>query len=522
MPKGVWRLLISLVLVIPSAQFTWRDRTMPDFGFLHDDGVFFVTAKSVAAGSYRIESLPEQPSQTKFPPLYPLYLSLIWRINPNFPANLGVATLAGWMVLLCCLGLSWRLYGANGFSETRKWLVLALLAANPYLILFGTRMFSEVFFTCWVIATFLALAAGGVEMALLAGLLAGCAYLSRTAGIALLISVPAVLLWRREMRRAAAFAVGMLPAVIGWSLWTRSHIPASPDQTLLYYTDYVRYQFLNVGFDNLAIVLWKNIDQILYGMGSLVLPKVVSFLPVKILTQVIAIAMIAGTLRMARRRIMVHYAAFGLVSLAMLLVWHFPPNERFVLPLLPLLVAGLIEELDHLRKMLAASFRHRDVSQRVAGGIFAAAAVAIFGSAAVLQGYVTFVFLHESAQQNAAKLAAVRPAYAWILANAPPSAGVLSYDDPALYLYTGHRGNYLPLLPRWWYAEDHAAMIGAYRDVVRYCHSRGLQYVLFTSEDLAREVGEEDRAAIEKEVRGNRELVQVFENGIARVYRVTQ
>jgi len=46
-----------------------------------------------------------------------------------------------------------------------------------------------------------------------------------------------------------------------------------------------------------------------------------------------------------------------------------------------------------------------------------------------------------------------------------------------MYLYTGHRGNYLPLMPRWWYSDDWPSMIGAYKDLDSYCRSRGLQYV---------------------------------------------
>ena len=523
MPNVVRTRLILLILLVPSAQFAWRDRTMLDFGSLHDDGVLFVTGKSVAENSYRIPSLPEQPAQTKFPPLYPLYLSIVWRINPHFPANLELATLLSWIALAACLVLARRLYQVNGLSESRVWLLTALLAVNPYMILFGTRMFSEIFFTCFLLATLLAISRSGLRMAALAGLLAGCAYLSRTAGIALLISVPAVLIWKkRQWRSAAVFAAGMLPAVIGWSLWTRANMLPAPDQTLLYYTDYVRYQFLNVGMSNLSVVVWKNIDQILYGIGSLVMPKVADFLPLKILTQVIAIAMIAGVVRVARRGILVSYAAFAAVSTGMLLIWHFPPNERFVLPLYPLLVAGLVEELEHLGSMMRTAFRHRDLSQRMVAGIFAVLALAIFGAAAALQGFVTFVFLHQTAQEKTAKLHDLKDAYQWIETALPASANVLSYDDPLLYLYTGHRGNYLPLLPRWWYAEDHDAMIGAYRGVADYCRERGLSYVLFTSQDLAREVGEDDRQAIEKAVRENPRLTPVFQSGIATVYKLRE
>jgi hypothetical protein len=512
--------LILLILLVPSAQFAWRDQGMPDFGYLHDDGVFFVTAKSAAEGSYRIESLPERAYQTKFPPLYPLYLSVAWRFGPGFPKNLPVATLLNWTVLGALLGFAWTLYRQNGFLEARAWVFVALLALNPYMILFGTRIFSEVFFTCWVLAVFLVLPRPGVKAAAMAGALAGCAYLSRTAGIALLVSVPAVLLWKRETRRAAAFAAAMLPFVLGWSIWTRSHMPPSPDETLLYYTDYARYQFLNVGWDNIAIVAWKNVDQILYGMGALALPKVFESLPAKILTQVIAFAMIAGTVRLMRRGVMLHYGAFAVVSTGMLIVWHFPPTERFVLPLFPLLAAGLVTEIEHLAKGLRNAFAHRDVSQRIAGALIAAVGGAILLFAAVLQGYVTFVFLHESAQQKTPKLRDLRAAYSWIEANVPASATVLSYDDPLLYLYSGRRGNYLPLRPRWWYAEDHAAIVAAYRNITNYCKQRGLEYVLFTSEDLSRETGEEDRAAIEKSIRENRTLRPVYQSGIASLYKV--
>jgi hypothetical protein len=521
MPKAGRTLLILLILLLPSAYNAWRDRTMPDLGYLHDDGVLFVSAKSIATSNgYRIPSLPEQPAQTKFPPLYPLYLSLVWWVNPDFPENLRLATLLSWLALGGTLVLAWRLYRRTGFSEPRTWVLVGLLAVNPYMILFGTRMFSEVFFTAWVLATLLVISRGGIRMAVLAGLLAGCAYLSRTAGIVLLISVPAVLIWKREWRRGIAFAATMLPAVIAWSVWTRANMAATPDPTLLYYTDYVRYQFLNVGLDNLGVVLWKNLDQVLYAIGSLAMPKVVDLLPVKILTQVIGIAMIAGTVRLVRRGVLIHYAAFGLVSTGMLLMWHFPPNERFVLPLFPLLAAGLVEELEHLAKMLWAGFRHREVGQRVVAGIIAIAAVAIFGTAAAMQGYVTLVFLHQSAQEKSAKLHDLKEAYSWISTNLPASATMLAYDDPLLYLYTGWRGNYLPLLPRWWYAEDHAAMIGAYRDLANYCRNRGLDYVLFTSQDLSREVGEEDRQAIERVVRENPRLKPVYQGGIVTVYKM--
>lgn len=513
--------MILLILLLPSAQFAWRNRSMPQFASLHDDGVLFVTAKSIAAGGYRILSLPENPLQTKFPPLYPAYLSIVWRINPQFPANLQLATLLSWLALAALFWGASVYYRATGLRESRVWLLVALLAVNPYLILFGCTMFSEVFFTCWVLAVFLAISKPGLKWAIAAGLLAGCAYLSRTAGLALLISVPMSLALKRDWRRAGVFAAAMLPFVIGWMWWSRAHLPHFMDDTLMYYTDYTGYEFLNVDIYNLPIVLWKNLDGLLYGMGSLALPKVFDILPVKILTQVIAIGMIAGVVRLARRVIMQEYAVFSLVSCGILLVWHFPPNERFVLPLYPLLIAGLVAEIEHLGKMLRAGLRHADFGQRAVAGAMAAGVAIVFGAALVTEGYVTFVFLHESAEQKASKLADQRAAYTWMAANLPQGANVLSYDDTLLYLYAHHRGNYMPLLTRWWYAEDHQAMVDAYRAVEDYCRGRGLKYFYFTTDDLGREVGDEDRQAIEQVIRSDPNLKPIFQYGIGTVYALS-
>jgi len=300
---------VFLLLLVPSARFAWQNRDMPGFASLHDDGLFFVSAQSLASGQgYRIPSLPENPAQTKFPPLYPLYLSIIWRLNVGFPANLALGSFGCWLALAACLILAWRLYRNDGYTERYTWVLVALLGLSPYMILFGATMFSEIFFTCFVLATFLFSRRAGTWAIVAAGLTAGCAYLSRTAGIALFISVPAWLLWRRDQRRAGIFALVMLPFVAGWMLWSHAHRLPAADATLTYYTDYLGYQFNNVGFDNIAVVLWKNADQILYGMGALVLPKIFDALPLKILTQVLAVAMLAGVVRMVRRGIAIDVA----------------------------------------------------------------------------------------------------------------------------------------------------------------------------------------------------------------------
>ena len=65
-------ILLALFL-LPSGLAAWYYREMPQFGEYHDDAIYFVTAKAIAErGEYRIISLPGEPWQTKYPPVYPM------------------------------------------------------------------------------------------------------------------------------------------------------------------------------------------------------------------------------------------------------------------------------------------------------------------------------------------------------------------------------------------------------------------------------------------------------------------
>ena len=150
-------LLILLVLLVPAGRFAWRNADMPQFAYLHDDGVLVSSAKSLAAGDgYVVASLPERPAQTKYPPLFPLLISMIWRFDGAFPANLGWISAACWLVLAAYLGIAVQLFRSFGFGEAKVWGLTLLLAINPYLVLFGTMPFAEVFYSCWVMLALLA------------------------------------------------------------------------------------------------------------------------------------------------------------------------------------------------------------------------------------------------------------------------------------------------------------------------------------------------------------------------------
>jgi hypothetical protein len=75
-------------------------------GLYHDDDIYAAVANSLAEGKgYRIASLPANPAQTKYPFLYSLVLSFIWKPDQRFPENMfllkafNVACLVGIFIL---------------------------------------------------------------------------------------------------------------------------------------------------------------------------------------------------------------------------------------------------------------------------------------------------------------------------------------------------------------------------------------------------------------------------------------
>ena len=84
------RMGLKLGMVLFCAAVLYGLALSPDIlGFYHDDGVYAVTAKALAEGKgYRIISLPGEPVQMTYPIFYPLVLSVVWRIFPDFPANI--------------------------------------------------------------------------------------------------------------------------------------------------------------------------------------------------------------------------------------------------------------------------------------------------------------------------------------------------------------------------------------------------------------------------------------------------
>jgi hypothetical protein len=326
-------------------------------GFFGDDAVYLTTAKGLAEGrGYRHLSIPGEPLQTKYPPLYPALLSLVLRARPDLPGNFtwllapGALAGAGAVVLAA---LYWRrVLGAS----RRFALALAVLAAlSPALLSFTRVAMSELPYALFAIAALLclddrALRADGrarTGWLLLGALLVGCAMLTRAIGLSLAIAAVATLLLRRRGADALLVGAVILACVAPWWSWQAGAEAANGagGRALLVAHELGYGGFLPKDPQEALRVAWQNLLRLSFGLGYFQLA-----LPVESVRAAIG----AGGVRLALLHVICHatllFALFGFwqsarsglrtlhvyaaIYGAILLVWTFSPY-RFLVPWTP-------------------------------------------------------------------------------------------------------------------------------------------------------------------------------------------
>lgn len=192
----------------------------PAIGLYHDDGIWLVTAKAIAAGhGYMVESRPQPIPQAQYPPLFTAILALFTLVSsqPQWLKLLPLACSAGWLLL------TRKLLQKMGASRNGALLLVGLTAASPTTVFLSTNLMAESLFALLMTAALLALLE---ERALAAGLFAGLATLTQAAGVALIAACILTLVARRRFRSAvilAAVAMAMVAPWFGWSLAHAGH-----------------------------------------------------------------------------------------------------------------------------------------------------------------------------------------------------------------------------------------------------------------------------------------------------------
>jgi hypothetical protein len=525
MRRALVPFLLSIALV-PSAWLAWHSRDAPHLGYFHDDSLYWVSAKSLAqGGGYRIQSLPGEPYQTKYPPLYPLLLAGIWKLCPAFPGNLAAAVLCSWLMLAMCLAVACVAFRDLGAEPGRAWVLCAALALNPYYALCGISLLSELPFACLLLGALALIErargpSGGVGLAAIAGLVASAAFLTRSAGLLLLVAGPLAFLLRGKYRRAMAFMLAMLPGVAGWTMWTQAHHLARTDAVALYYTNYLGYYAHEISTGNLARVLWANFDNLLSAIGGMLVFGLGDSFAAKSVARVLAIAAIAGAVRLRRLPGATVYLLFTAGYLLTLAAWNYAPDQRFLVPVFPVLLAGFATELVRLTGRLREAFVHRAAGERMVAGAVALALAGLLWLAGMGAYRGLFSVLPRFVAERREALADQRLAYQWIATRTPADAAVLAYQDPILYLYTGRKACRLVAPPALVYSGDHPALERFFSGVADFAREQRLTYAMVAPDDLSAELSDEDRLTAYRMFRANPRLKQVFQAGRISVCRI--
>ncbi|HUA18584.1 MAG TPA: hypothetical protein VMB25_07555 [Bryobacteraceae bacterium] len=514
---------VLLLVLAPSAYLAWRLRAMPHLGYYHDDGIYWVSAQSLASGhGYRIASLPGEPYQTKYPPLYPALLAVIWKLNPHFPSNLPWASLFAWLLLPPYVLMVGALVRQYGFTQKEQAVLVLAAGLSPMAAVFSVSLMPELLFMTLFLASVVLAERASEEGAarwlpLLAGICGALAYLTKSAAAPLLFTAPLCFALRKQFVKAGLFFGAMLPAVAAWQWWSSAHVLRSWDLVSLYYTNYVGYQKYNVPWSDLPLVVWHNLDGILRGAGTL-LTFDVPF-GSKHLERVATVAAIAGCVRLARRTRKLQYPLAALGVSALLLIWHYTPEQRLVFPLYPLLLMGLWTELGNVAKALRASWRKPARPDRVAARV-GAGVLAAFGLFLVFTtGFGLFFFLPDLFASYRSDLEARQPAYRWIQQNVPEQANVYAYDDPLMYLYTSRKSCALPIPTKLLFHDDQAGIHRLLVSIPDFAREHRLGYLLLTRGDFYRDLHEQGATQFWDTVEASRVFVPRFQTPTVRVYQ---
>ncbi len=299
-------------------------------GVFYDDGIYVALAKALAEGHGLVSlHLPGAPPAVHYPPLYPLVLAGLWRLWPDFPANIALFQVFDAAALGAAAWIILHHARRTSLPPLARYAALTLgITAFPMLTLVGVR-FSE--------PLFLALLAGAVSVAdsddvgpakaAVAGVLAGLATLTRSIGIAAIVGIPVALLLRRR-RKAAAMALGVgLVVAAPWWAWLAAHADSVDPLIATNYGTYTQY----AGQAGLAGLLAGLDFTSLQPFARLLVPALPAPLWLTLSGLLLAVTAI-GVVTVARRvpaLLLVLLPYVGLVTL-----WPFTP-DRFMWILLP-------------------------------------------------------------------------------------------------------------------------------------------------------------------------------------------
>jgi hypothetical protein len=497
--------LIALLL-IPAAIVAFKNFDLPSAGQYHDDAVNLVTAKALADGKgYRIESLPDERWQTKYPPAFPFLLSLVWKLFPEFPGNSAGFLILAWAALPVLLFFEIRIFDRWRFPRFAGILACLCLLAHEATVLLSITLLPDLWFSCEVILV-LMLAERASEpkshwnVAVAAGLGAALAYLTKSSAAPLLASVFGVLLLRGSWRRALLFAAASAPAVLVWSLWSYSHLHPVMDYNDVFYSSYLREFAFKSDLQGIFSPFWSHARQFLPQLGGTLIP---GFLPGSAFSWLRAATGLIGVLGIFRLCLSGrarHYSVFAALYALEICLWPSPLFSRYLLPVLPLWIAGAMSWL---------AFPNRsDKTASPKIPVWVPTAVLILAPVYVVW-CISIIRLGNSWRVERQSLTT---GYTWLGRRTPAGSNILAFRDPIAYLYSARHSEGL-------HCATEATCIPRMLAIAEIARKHRLRYVVIGPKDPAFNV-ETTRARLIQALESDKLSQLVFSSTGTDIYDV--
>jgi hypothetical protein len=407
-------------------------------GAFQDDAIYTVLAKALANGDgYRMINLPGAPHATHYPPGYPFFLSLLWRLSPSFPDNivlfkfanaiwLSLAALGAWAFARTRLG--WESLPAAAGAAAGTLTILVLLVTG---VVLSEPMFMALLFPALLLSE-KAASSGSVRLAVAAGLACGALALVRTLGAVIIPAAVVVMFARRNYRGGLAMIVAAALCLAPWQLWLNAWQHEIPPVLMGKYGSYGPWMAPAFREQGLAFVR----DVAVVNLQSLFEVLSYAFMPVRaLLPRAVAFVGVCGLVAVGLGLLVRHSlvtALFLVAYGAVVIIWPFEPT-RFVLAVWPLLMLSGLAGIVAIWRWRAPNTLTRGL-RYVAIGL--AVSVAVGFATYNARGYRGQWWA--SIQRDTGSRA--KPIVEWVAARTAPSDVLMTDDDLLVYLYTGRQG----------------------------------------------------------------------------------
>ena len=469
-PSAAWGLVTRFQYVFLAVAMLgffilgWRGRA-PVLVGTNDESTYLALSHSIEGGSYREIFMASAPFHVRFPPAYPAWLAVVRQVTGENLDLLQGVNLGLVIVSLVCLYLIVRQVAGVPIALT----VSFLTALSPALLNSGGSLLSEPLFFATVAGALVCTIKTGPATsrnAYLAMAFALGAFLTRTAGITIVVVIGLWLLQRRRRNEILAYALAGLLVVGGWFAYTASVPPASAGWS------YAAEVSRQLGTDPEQVVgmvpsAWHS--AVVYGtrylpsfLGIPRLPNSSIDNVLWLVVQVLLLAAGAVVLWQKNRVVALFMAAYA----GLLLIWPWPIS-RLLIPLLPYAVAALLIGAYRLTRSLPA----------VARGAVMGALVLLLSVGAVRGALARDVRARACDRNNPVPTAecygmeatSIASAALYLREHAPRGSVVLTYYPPVVNFVSGHLTEYSRLVDR--LPQGQAA---------RVLRERGIGYVLLS------------------------------------------